>query len=166
MTDPENANSALSAWLATSESIRAAIEGLREEDLDLRGGNEGWSVRETVHHLVEANLIASNIMIAALAGSSTPYDWSWVNPSTAWMERLAYRTVPVDPALTMLRALCDHMAVLIQAVPDGFERHVRLLDSPGAKLYSRTVRDLVTEQVEHVNGHIATIKQIRTACGR
>jgi hypothetical protein len=166
MTDRERATSAVAEWLATSMSIQAVIEGLRDEDLDLRGGGEGWSIRETVHHLVEANLIASNIMIAALAGTCSAYDWSWVNPNTAWMERLGYRSAPIGPALTMLHALCDHMAGLIRTVPGALERHVQLLDAPGAKLCSRTVGDLVKEQVEHVEGHIGTIRQIRSAHGR
>jgi hypothetical protein len=45
---------ALRGWLTIPAKLRKALEGLAEEDLDLRGGAEGWSIRETVHHLVEA----------------------------------------------------------------------------------------------------------------
>ena len=61
------AGEALQAWLMIPAEIEKALQGLPEEDLDLRGGPDGWSIRETVHHLVEANLVASNIVIAALA---------------------------------------------------------------------------------------------------
>jgi hypothetical protein len=166
MTDPQDDSRALRSWAAVSEKIRRAIEGLREEDLDLRGGGDGWSIRETVHHLVESNLIASNIMIAALSKSGCIYDWSWVQPDTEWMERLGYKTAPIGPGLTALGALCEHFAELITAIPAGFEREVSLLDAPGAKPYGKRVRELVAEQVEHVEGHLGTVREIREAHGR
>jgi hypothetical protein len=166
MTAPRDDSRALRSWLAVSEEIRKAIEGLREKDLDLRGGADGWSIRETVHHLIESNLIASNIMIAALSESGCVYDWSWVQPDRQWMERLAYTTAPIGPGLAALRALCKHFAELIMAIPAGLEREVRLLDAPGATPYSKAVGELVSEQVEHVEGHLGTVREIRAAHGR
>jgi len=96
---------ALRGWLTIPAKLRKALEGLAEEDLDLRGGAEGWSIRETVHHLVEANLVASNIMIAGLAKSGCIYDWSWVTPDASWMQRVGYDTAPVRPALETFTAL-------------------------------------------------------------
>jgi len=166
MPGPPDDRRELRSWIAVTDKIRGAIEGLREEDLDLRGGADGWSIRETVHHLVESNLIASNIMIAALSKSGCIYDWSWVQPDREWMERMAYKTAPTGPALTALHALCEHFADLIKAIPEGFEREVRLLDAPGAQPYGKTVRELVSEQVEHVEGHLGTVREIRAAHGR
>lgn len=44
----------LSDWLQVSRTIAIALEGLTEDDLNLRGGPDGWSIRENVHHLVES----------------------------------------------------------------------------------------------------------------
>jgi hypothetical protein len=166
MSDPLGEDEPLRSWVGTAGRIRTAIEGLSDGDLDLRGGADGWSIRETVHHLVEANLIASNILIAAISQSGCVYDWSWVNPDKGWMERLGYRTAPVGPALATLRSLCEHMAELIKAVPGAFDREVQLLDSPGAEPHRTTVRALVSEQIEHVEGHLGTVREIRAAHGR
>jgi hypothetical protein len=166
MGRPAEPAEALQAWLTVPSEIEKALEGLPEDALDLRGGGEGWSIRETVHHLVEANLIASNIMIAALAGSTSPYDWSWVNPDASWMRRLGYQTAPIRPALATLRALCEHMAGLIGATTDGLRREVQLLDAPGAALYAKTVEDLLREQVGHARDHLRDVAQIRAAHGR
>jgi hypothetical protein len=166
MSNPDDDSRALRSWVSVSEKIQSAIKDLGEEGLDLRGGADGWSIRETVHHLVESNLIAANIMIAALSQSGCIYDWSWVQPDAGWMERLAYKTAPIEPALAALRGLCEHFAELIKNIPAGFEREVRLLDAPGAKPYSKTVRELVAEQVEHVQGHVGTVREIRAAHGR
>jgi len=166
MSDPRREDESLRSWVGSSERIRTAIQGLREEDLDLRGGADGWSIRETVHHLVEANLIASNIMIAAISQSGCVYDWSWVNPDREWMQRLGYKTAPVGAALATLRSLCEHLAELINGVPGAFDREVQLLDAPGAKPHGMTVRALVSEQIEHVAGHLGTVREIRAAHGR
>ena len=70
--------------------IETALEGLTEDDLNFRGGPNGWSIRETVHHLVESNLVACTIVIAAVGTGGCTYDCSWLNPDRAWMERMGY----------------------------------------------------------------------------
>ena len=157
---------ALRAWLAIPETIEMAIDGLSEADLDLRGGADSWSIREFVHHLVEANLVASNIIIAALAKSGCIYDWSWVWPDSAWNQRVGYNTAPVRPALETLRALCEHIAGLIRTTPDGFLRQVQLLDAPGAKLYTKTVADILVQEIEHADEHLRTVAETKAAHAR
>ncbi|SRR6266496_3823163 len=166
MAVPAEQTDALQGWLSLAGMIEKAIDGLAESDLDLRGGAEGWSIRETVHHLVEANLIASNILIAALAKSGCIYDWSWVNPDISWMNRLGYDTASVRPALQTLRALSEHIVGLIRTHSDGPLRKVQLLDAPGAKPHTETVEDLLVEQIEHTEGHLRTVAETRVAHGR
>ncbi len=161
MTDPGEAPQAIRAWLTIPRNIEKAIEGLTDEALELQGGPDDWSIRETVHHLAEAILIASNIMIAGLAKSGSIYDWSWVNPDASWMQRMGYKTVPVRTALATLHALCEHMAALIMTTSDGIMREVELLDAPGAKPYTKTFKDLLMQEVEHAEEHIRTIGQTR-----
>ena len=88
----------LSEWLQVSRSIEIALEGLTEDDLNLRGGPNGWSIREHVHHLVESNLVACTIVVAALGTGGCTFDCSWLNPDRAWMERLGYTRGAVAPA--------------------------------------------------------------------
>jgi len=166
MTGPTDPAELLRAWSAIPGRIEMALEGLPEEDLDLRGGTDGWSIRETVHHLVEANLVASTIMIAGLAKSGCVYDWSWVTPDASWMQRVGYTTAPVRPALDTLQALCEHIGGMIRSTSDGFLRQVQLLDAPGAKLYTRTVKDLLAQQIEHAEDHLRVVVQTRAAHGR
>ncbi len=166
MAGPTEAGAALQAWLAIPASIEKAIEGLAEQDLDLRGGADGWSIRENVHHVVEASLVASNIVLACLAKSGCVYDWSWVTPDSSWVRRVGYDKAPVPTAIDLLKALCTHMALLITSAPDGFSREVQLLDAPGAKLYTRTVKDLLTQEVEHAEGHLSAVTETRAGHAR
>lgn len=48
---------AIDEWAQIPADIRKSLSGSSETDLDRRGGSEGWSIREYVHHLVEANLV-------------------------------------------------------------------------------------------------------------
>lgn len=166
MVQPTEAAGAIQAWVRIPADIEKALEGLAENALDLRGGADGWSIRETVHHLVEANLVASNIVIAALARSGCTYDWSWVNPDASWMRRVGYSSAPIRPALETLRALCEHIAGVVNAAADGLGREVQLLDAPGAKLYTKTVRDIFQQEVAHSAEHLRGVAKTRAAHGR
>ena len=149
---------AIDEWAMIPADIEKSISGLSETDLDRRGGSEGWSIREYVHHLVEANLVASTMVIAALANTGGDFDWTWVNPNEAWMKRVGYDKADVKPALTMLTAVCDHITGIVAAQPGMLERYIRLNDSPGAKRYSATVEKILRDEREHANHHRADIR--------
>jgi hypothetical protein len=153
----------LAAWNRVPRTIDNAIRGLKEKDLDLRCGSEGWSIRETVHHLVEANLVASNIIIAALAMNGYNYDWTWVNPSKAWMRRVGYGTAPVEPAIETLRALCLYISGLVAAKPGALTCKVKLNDTPGAARYVMTVEKILWQEVTHAEEHLQDVREIRKA---
>jgi hypothetical protein len=152
---------ALADWNRIPGKIRQAIRGLNQGDLRLRGGSEGWSIGETVHHLVEANLIASNMIIAALATDGGNFDWTWVNPDKSWMRRVGYDKAGVDPALATLRALCRHISALLAAHPSALTRTVKLNDSPDAPRYVMTVEMILLREVEHANDHLGDIRHVR-----
>jgi len=151
----------LAAWNRVPSTIDDAIRGLKGKDLDLRGGSEGWSIRETVHHLVEANLVASNIVIAALAMNGYNYDWTWVNPSKAWMRRVGYDTARVEPAIETLRALCRYISGLVAAKPSALTRKVKLNDTPGSTRYEMTVDKILWQEVTHAEEHLQDVREIR-----
>lgn len=151
----------LTGWLKIPGRLRNSLRGLDENDLSFRGGSEGWSIRETVHHLVEANLVASNMIIAALATDGGDYDWTWVNPDKSWMRRVGYDKANVDLALKMLQALCRHISALVAAQPDALARSVKLNDFPGAIRYFMTVEKILRQEIEHVNEHLGDIRDGR-----
>jgi len=156
----------LQAWLAIAANIEKAITGLSEAELDRRGEPDAWSIRETVHHLVEANFVASNILLAGLArNGSAVYDWSWVIPDAAWMQSMRYATAPVGPALNALRALQEHFAELIGNIPDALKREVKLLDAPGAETHTETVAAILRQEVEHADHHLSAAKEVIAAAG-
>jgi hypothetical protein len=112
---------------------------------------------------VEANLIASNIILAALGRPGSTYDWSWVLPDQKWMKRLGYDRAPLDPALALLEALCAHVAGLARSAPGGMKSSVRLLGSPGARPRRRTVRQVLADEREHARHHLRDIADTKNA---
>lgn len=172
MTDEKNPDSdrgtpagALERWMQVPRDIERAIAGLAEADLDLRSGEE-MSIRETVHHLVEANLVASGIMIAALGRSGCTFDWSWLIPDGEWTRRMGYARVGVGPAIETLDALSRHLGGVIRATADGSRREVMLIDAPGDKPYARSVEQLLQMEVDHAREHLGEVARIRGLHGR
>lgn len=151
-------NQVLAEWSRIPTRLRRAVRGLDARTLSRSGGSDRLSINETVHHLVEANLIASNIIIAALATDGYDYDWTWVNPDKRWMHRLGYDRRPVGPAITMLRALCAHVTGLIGGERRALMRTVRLNDAAGAPRYVMTVEDILRQEVQHADEHLGEIR--------
>lgn len=148
-------------WSSISSRIREAVVDLSDADLDLRGGSEGWSIRESVHHLVEANLVASNMVVAALGKPGVTYDWSWVTPDASWMIRLGYDSASIEPAVELLEALSRHIVGLLETAPNNMRQRVALLDEAGAKPRDTTVRKILADEVAHAAHHLKDIATIR-----
>ncbi len=148
-------------WCSIPKRIRRSIRGLNGKGLSTRGGSQGWSVAEYVHHLVEANFIASHVVLAALGKPGCVYDWSWVMPDRGWMKRLSYDRAPVGPALDLLEKLTRHLSTVLVLGRGNLRRHVAILDAPGASPRRITVAKLLRDEVAHATHHIGDIESAR-----
>jgi len=144
-------------WGRIPETIRQAITDLDKKALDVRGGRAGMSAREIVHHLAEANIVVASIMIAAIGTNGATYDWSWLYPDTAWCERMGYPAAPIEPALDVIDALCRQISNLVAANPEILSREVRLFDTPGGETYTKTVADIMQQEIDHAAEHLSDI---------
>lgn len=110
---------------------------------------------ETVHHLLEANLVASNMIIAALGTDGYEFDWSWLIPDERWNARLGYANVSVEPAIALFRALTQYISALLSRDPSLMQRSIRLRDSGDSEPYSITVEGILSREVEHAREHLS-----------
>src|SRR5262245_26095495 len=149
------------AWISIPRKIRRAVAGLSARELRLRGGSENWMIREYAHHLVEANIVASSIILAALGSPGARYDWSWLWPDERWMKGLGYDTAPVKPAIDLLDALCAHVGGLLRNAPGAMSRHARLVET--RRTTRRTVRQILAEECEHARHHLRDIAKVKSA---
>jgi hypothetical protein len=149
--------------VATAPKIRRSISGLSARELAWRGGSAGWSIREYVHHLAEANLVASTIVLAALGSSGCEFDWSWMMPDERWMKGLRYDRSRVEPALALLESLGAHVGGLVRALPGAMRRYVRLVGTPGGRSRRRSVAQLLGDECAHVRQHLRDIARTKMA---
>lgn len=157
MGSRKSANNAVNQWLEVPAMIEAAVGGLKADELDGSVTKSGMTPRETVHHLVEANIVSASMMIAALGASGSVYDWSWLWPNPEWVKRMGYAGLPVEPAIDTLKGLSRHLSNIICARPDALECEVKVFDSPGADPYALTVEAILRQEVDHAAEHLAEI---------
>ena len=101
------------AWIrATPEKLARAVKGLSDEQLDTPYRDGGWTVRQVVHHLPDSHMNSYvRIKLALTEDTPTirPYD------EKLWAE-LADSAGPVEPSLTLLRALHARWALLLDCI--------------------------------------------------
>lgn len=145
---------ALAGWKSIPQLVRRAVEGKSDEALDRRRDGAPMTLRELVHHIAEANVVAASIVIAALGSPGCVFDWSWMLPFGPWMERMRYDCKPVGPSLAMLDALNAYIVAQVEPLPDGLERKVQLRDQPGGELRTVTIAEVLTQEAEHAREHM------------
>ena len=124
----------------------------RARKLDAKVGAS--TTREVVHHVVEANVVAASIIVAALGAPGCTYDWSWMMPFGPWMTRMRYDEKPIGPALRLLSALNAYVVAQIEPLPDGLRRTVRLRDRPRGRTRSVTVADVLLQEADHAREEV------------
>jgi hypothetical protein len=150
-------NDILTAYERIPEKITAALARAPADKLEIRCAGSQMSLRETVHHIVEANIVAASMLIAALGSDRATYDWSWLWPGRDWCDRMRYDAVPLDAAITTLNGLIRHIVNMINVRPDAAERKVSVHDLPGETLYFRTIPEILHQEAKHVDEHLAEI---------
>lgn len=153
----------LRQWRAIPRRIRRATRGLSATQLDRRGGSEAWSIREYAHHLIEANLVAATIVVAAVGSPGCRYDWSWMWPSRKWMRRLGYSKAPLEPAIRLLEGLTAHLGGLLARSPRKLSTRVRVAGTRNGRGKLTTVAKVFQDEVDHADHHLGDVAAIRKA---
>ena len=157
----------LKKYLQLPERLEAAIAGLVESDLDLK--NEGWSIRQYVHHTVEGELIWQLFLRAILGtdGIEFPIPWYFAISQDQWAECWASDRRAIEPTLALFRASTRSLAELLVCVDPAAWKHFGRVTWPGAQKETRlTVRDILLIHIGHMDQHEADIRTIRERYGK
>jgi hypothetical protein len=151
----------LNKYLQLPDRLEAAIAGLDEAGLDLKG--EGWSIRQYVHHTVEGELLWEINLRAAAGcdGIAFPMNWYLVQKQDTWAERWGYDRRPVQAALALFRGSTSNLVDFLGCLPEAWEHSGRITWREGEKESTYSVRDIVLMHIRHMDQHTEDIRVIR-----
>jgi uncharacterized damage-inducible protein DinB len=95
----------------TPAKLRAAVQGLSEQQLDTPYREGGWTVRQVVHHLADSHLNAFVRFKLALT-EDVPAVKTY--EQQLWAELADARTAPVAPSLAMLEGLHQRWVIMLR----------------------------------------------------
>jgi hypothetical protein len=162
MKNQTNDNSEiLTRYLALPDQLETVLSDLSDAGLDLARAPAAWTIRQIVHHIVDADDMTKTIIKAALGQSGCTYELDWYDANNVWAETLDYAHREIAPALRLLRANHEHLAALLQHLPDAWERHVMLKRNRSVEARKITVSQLMQSQTSHALHHLEQIRETR-----
>ena len=107
----------------TPSKVKAAIKGLTDAQLDTPYREDGWTVRQVVHHITDSHMNSYvRVRLALTENEPTikPYE------EKLWAELYDARTAPVAPSVQMLESLHERWVMLLRSLaPADFSRTFR-----------------------------------------
>jgi hypothetical protein len=151
----------LQKYLQLPDCLEGAIAGLRDADLDLC--NDGWTIRQIVHHLVEGeNIWQLNLrVIVGTDGILFPFTWYFALSQDEWAKRWAFDKRPLEPALILFRASTRNLVELLRNIPDTWGHFGRVTWRGQQEESCMTVREIVEMNLRHMDQHVEEIQAIR-----
>ncbi|HKP86138.1 MAG TPA: bacillithiol transferase BstA [Blastocatellia bacterium] len=97
----------------TPARVRAAVEGLSQEQIETPYRPGGWTVRQVVHHLADSHL--NNYVRFRLALTE---DEPTIKPyhEDRWADLADARTAPVEVSLALLESLHERWVLLLRSL--------------------------------------------------
>jgi hypothetical protein len=133
------------------QKLRAAVEGLTEDDLDTAYREGGWTIRQVIHHVADSHMNGFVRMKLALTESIPiikPFE------ETAWAMTGDAKEAPVALSLSLLDGLHDRWAFLLKGLKaDDFRKAVYHPDS-NKELDVYTLTALYAWHGKHHTAHI------------
>jgi len=116
---PEIRQQSLADLSALPARLRAAVDGLSDEQLDTPYRDGGWTVRQVVHHLADSHmngLVRVKLALTEDAPAIKPYK------EALWAE-LPDATLPIAPSLAIIDGVHARLDALTAALTDaGYAR--------------------------------------------
>ena len=134
--------------------VKAAVQGLTEEQLDTPYREGGWTVRQVVHHLPDSHInsyVRFRLALTEDEPTIKPYN------ERLWAELFDARTAPVALSLQLLESLHERWVMLLRSLkPSDFSRTFRHPEH-GA----RNLDWLLQLYAWHGRHHVAHITSLR-----
>jgi len=152
-------------YLAGIEELDAVLQGLSEAGLDLSRAEEKWTIRQIVHHIVDAEDIWETGIKAALGNSGCFFNFSWYISDNKCAEPLDYARRPLGNGVELFKIVRPHVVELIRHLPGAWERYliVKRPEIPDGKKF--TVADIIDWQILHLSIHIKQVRKTRAKHG-
>jgi hypothetical protein len=136
------------------DRLRAAVDGLMEDQLDTPYRPGGWTVRQVVHHVPDSHVNAYVRFKLALTESNPTIR---VYDEKAWAREEDAVSAPVEMSLTLLEALHRRWVAWLRTLDDG--AWIRRLEHPEAG--PMNVNELLCIYGWHSEHHLAHILRLR-----
>ncbi len=145
-------------WLAqlaeAPKKLRAAVAGLSDSQLDTPYRPEGWTVRQVVHHLADAQV---NWYIRPKLAITEDQPITKTYAEQLWAELADARTSPVEPSLRMFEGVTERWCWFLESLaPEDWSR--RFTNPEWGTL---SVEDTLRAMAWHCRHHTAHITGLR-----
>ena len=147
--------------------LEAVLIGLAEINLDMRKSAEGWTIRETIHHIADGDDMWKLFIKRAIGNPNGEYsfDWYWQVPQDEWAGSWNYKERSIEPSLALFRANRNHIVQLLRHTSEALEKSLRVRWPTKLGEQEVKVRLIVEGQTQHALAHIAEIREIRDVHG-
>ena len=135
-------------------SVRAAVGGLSDSQLDTPYRDGGWSLRQVVHHVADSNIngyLRMKFAAAAEEPKILAYD------EEVWA-KFADATGPIEPSLALLHALHLRWVVFLRGLEEAAWERVFVHPQNGAQSLSNAL-ELYAWHGQHHLAHVTETKK-------
>jgi len=112
---PEMRPGLMADFRRAPEELRQAVAGLDDSQLETPYRPGGWTVRQVVHHLADADMVCSGRFHLALTEDSPEVK---AFDEARWAELADARSGPVSLSLPLVGLVRERMAALMSAMTD------------------------------------------------
>jgi uncharacterized damage-inducible protein DinB len=155
---PADAAAYIDDIAAAPAQLRAAVDGLSEEQIDTPYRDGGWTVRQLVHHVADSHI---NSYVRFKLGATEEDPRITAYEEQLWAELADGKSLPIEISLRLLELLHHRWVVFLRALtPEQLERTFR-----HPALGSVTLARNLALYSWHGKHHIAHVTSLRAAKG-
>ncbi len=160
----ESKHDILIAYAAGPQMIMGAIQGLSEDQLDLKLSQDSWSIRQLIHHITDGDYLWKEFLLRAAGEPEKEFslEWYWCLPQDEWVKRWSYAGREVAHSLELFKANRLHTIELLEEVPGLWEKSLFIPTRQGGQ-ERVSVGEVVKMQAGHAVDHAEDIRLIRKA---